>query len=306
LVTTPLDKIHIDFNEQSLWVLNVALALVMFGIALDISIDDFRRLARKPKPLFVGVLSQFVLLPAVTFVLVLLVEPLPSIALGMFMVAACPGGNISNFITHLAKGNTALSVSLTAVAILLAVIMTPLNLQLWGSLYGPTASILQEVAIAPFSMVKLVALLLALPLILGMWIKHFRPRFAFKIAKVLKVLSLVFFVALIFITLYDNRDIFMEYVLYVFWIVVLHNLLAFVTGFSLAKFFSLSQMDKRTIGIETGIQNSGLGLLLIFTFFDGMGGMALLAAFWGIWHLISGLTIATFWGYFPIDKEEFV
>ena len=306
MVTTPLDKIHIDFNEQSLWVLNVALALVMFGIALDISIDDFRRLARKPKPLFVGVLSQFVLLPVVTFVLVLLVEPLPSIALGMFMVAACPGGNISNFITHLAKGNTALSVSLTAVAILLAVIMTPLNLQLWGSLYGPTASILQEVAIAPFSMVKLVALLLALPLILGMLIKHFRPRFASKIAKVLKVLSLVFFVALIFIALYDNRDIFIEYVLYVFWIVVLHNLLAFVTGFSLAKFFSLSQMDKRTIGIETGIQNSGLGLLLIFTFFDGLGGMALLAAFWGIWHLISGLTIATFWGYFPIDKEEFV
>ena len=306
MVTIPLDKIHIDFNEQSLWVLNVALALVMFGIALDISVDDFKRLAKKPKPLFAGVLSQFVLLPAVTFILVLLVEPLPSIALGMFMVAACPGGNISNFITHLAKGNTALSVSLTAMATLLAVFMTPLNLQLWGSLYGPTASILQEVAIAPFSMVKLVALLLALPLFLGMWINHIRPKFASKIAKVLKVLSLVFFVTLIFIALYDNRDIFMEYVLYVFWIVVLHNLLAFVTGYSVANFFGLSHMDKRTIGIETGIQNSGLGLLLIFTFFDGMGGMALLAAFWGIWHLISGLAIATFWGYFPIDKEEFV
>ena len=306
MVTIPLDKIHIDFNEQSLWVLNMALALVMFGIALDISVDDFKRLARKPRPLFVGVLSQFVLLPAVTFILVLLVEPLPSIALGMFMVAACPGGNISNFITHLAKGNTALSVSLTAMATLLAVFMTPLNLQLWGSLYGPTASILKEVAIAPFSMVKLVALLLALPLFLGMWINHIRPKFASKIAKVLKVLSLVFFITLIFIALYDNRDIFMEYVLYVFWIVVLHNLLAFVTGYSVANFFRLSHMDKRTIGIETGIQNSGLGLLLIFTFFDGMGGMALLAAFWGIWHLISGLAIATFWGYFPIDKEEFV
>ncbi|SMG51618.1 bile acid:Na+ symporter, BASS family [Arenibacter troitsensis] len=306
MVTIPLDKIHIDFNEQSLWVLNMALALVMFGIALDISVDDFKRLARKPRSLFVGVLSQFVLLPAVTFILVLLVEPLPSIALGMFMVAACPGGNISNFITHLAKGNTALSVSLTAMATLLAVFMTPLNLQLWGSLYGPTASILKEVAIAPFSMVKLVALLLALPLFLGMWLNHIRPKFASKIAKVLKVLSLVFFITLIFIALYDNRDIFMEYVLYVFWIVVLHNLLAFVTGYSVANFFRLSQKDKRTIGIETGIQNSGLGLLLIFTFFDGMGGMALLAAFWGIWHLISGLAIATFWGYFPIDKEEFV
>jgi BASS family bile acid:Na+ symporter len=306
LTTTPLDKIHIDFNEQSLWVLNIALALVMFGIALDISIDDFRSLARKPKSLFVGVLSQFIILPAVTFMLVLLVEPLPSIALGMFMVAACPGGNISNFITHLARGNTALSVSLTAVATLVAVLMTPLNLQLWGSLYGPTSSILQEVAISPFSMVKLVALLLALPLILGMLINHIRPNWASKMAKVLKLLSLLFFVTLIFIALYDNRDIFMEYVLYVFWIVVIHNLLAFVTGFSVAKLFKLHLMDKRTIAIETGIQNSGLGLLLIFTFFDGMGGMALLAAFWGIWHLISGLTLATIWGYFPIDKEELV
>ena len=286
--------------------LNIALALVMFGIALDISLDDFRRLVKKPKPLFIGVLSQFVLLPAVTFILVMLMEPLPSIALGMFMVAACPGGNISNFITHLAKGNTALSVSLTAVATLLAVVMTPLNLQLWGSFYPPTATLLQEVAISPFAMIKLVALLLGLPLILGMWINHISPNWAFKTAKVLKVLSLMFFVVLIFVALYDNRDIFMEYVLYVFWMVLLHNLLAFVTGYSVANLMGLSQRNKRTIAIETGIQNSGLGLLLIFTFFEGMGGMALLAAFWGIWHLVSGLTLATLWGYRPIDKEELV
>jgi len=280
--------------------------MVMFGIALDISLDDFRRLVRKPKPLFIGVLSQFILLPAVTFVLVLLVEPLPSIALGMFMVAACPGGNISNFISHLAQGNTALSVSLTAVATLLAVVMTPLNLQFWGSFYSPTADLLQEVAISPISMIKLVALILGLPLILGMSLNYIRPNWAMKTAKVLKALSLIFFIVLIFVALYDNRDIFMDYVLYVFWIVVLHNLLAFVTGYSVASVLGLSQKNKRTIAIETGIQNSGLGLLLIFTFFDGMGGMALLAAFWGIWHLVSGLTLATLWGYKPIDKKELV
>lgn len=306
MISTPLDKIHINFNEQSLWVLNIALAMVMFGIALDISLDDFRRLVRKPKPLFIGVLSQFILLPAVTFVLVLLVEPLPSIALGMFMVAACPGGNISNFISHLAQGNIALSVSLTAVATLLAVVMTPLNLQFWGSFYGPTADLLQEVAISPISMIKLVALILGLPLILGMSLNYIRPNWAMKTAKVLKALSLIFFIVLIFVALYDNRDIFMDYVLYVFWIVVLHNLLAFVTGYSVASVLGLSQKNKRTIAIETGIQNSGLGLLLIFSFFDGMGGMALLAAFWGIWHLVSGLTLATLWGYKPIDKKELV
>ncbi len=278
----------------------------MFGIALDISTADFRRLIKDPKPILVGVFSQFLVLPAITFVLVWIMKPIPSMALGMFMVAACPGGNISNFITHLAKGNTALSVSLTAVATLLAIVMTPLNLQLWGSWYEPTATILTEVAISPFEMIKLVSLLLGVPLALGMWFNHLKPNLARKLARILKIVSLLFFIVLIFIALYNNRDIFAEYVTYVFWLVAVHNLVAFTTGFSLAKLFGLSQQNMRSITIETGIQNSGLGLLLIFTFFEGLGGMALLAAFWGIWHLASGLVLATFWGYKPIAKEELI
>lgn len=299
-----IDNVHINFDTRTLWLLNTALALVMFGVALEISIDDFKRLLKNPKPIFVGVFSQFLLLPAITYVLVLLTDPLPSIALGMFMVAACPGGNVSNFITHMAKGNSALSVSLTAIATLLAVFMTPLNLQFWGSLYPPTASILLEVAISPLEMIKLVSLLLGVPLLLGMWINYLRPVFAMKTAKVLKVVSLLFFISLIFLALYNNRDIFMDYIFYVFWIVVIHNLLAFTTGFSFSKLLGLSQKDTRSITIETGIQNSGLGLLLIFTFFEGLGGMALLAAFWGIWHLVSGLVLVGFWGYRPIKKEK--
>jgi BASS family bile acid:Na+ symporter len=284
--------------------MNIALALVMFGIALEISVNDFKRLLENPKPIFTGIFSQFLLLPAVTFLLVWLTEPIPSIALGMFMVAACPGGNISNFITHLAKGNSALSVSLTAVATLLAVFMTPFNLQFWGSMYGPTATILKDIAISPLEMVKLVSLLLAFPLILGMWVNHSKPILAKKMAKVLKLGSLLFFISLIFLALYNNRDIFMDFVFYVFWIVIMHNLVAFTTGFSIAKLMGLDKKDVRSITIETGIQNSGLGLLLIFTFFDGLGGMALLAAFWGIWHLVSGLILSGFWGYRPIKKEE--
>lgn len=304
MTETVLDNIHINFSSQALWVMNIALALVMFGIALEISVNDFKRLLENPKPIFTGIFSQFLLLPAVTFLLVWLTEPIPSIALGMFMVAACPGGNISNFITHLAKGNSALSVSLTAVATLLAVFMTPFNLQFWGSMYGPTATILKDIAISPLEMVKLVSLLLAFPLILGMWVNHSKPILAKKMAKVLKLGSLLFFISLIFLALYNNRDIFMDFVFYVFWIVIMHNLVAFTTGFSIAKLMGLDKKDVRSITIETGIQNSGLGLLLIFTFFDGLGGMALLAAFWGIWHLVSGLILSGFWGYRPIKKEE--
>ena len=298
-----IDSIQINFDEQTLWVLNLALSLVMFGIALDISVQDFKVLFKNPKPILVGVLSQFLLLPAVTFILVYCVEPNPSFALGMFLVAACPGGNISNFISHLAKGNTALSISLTAVATLLAILMTPLNLQFWGSLYAPTESILLEVAISPIQMIKLVALLLGVPLVLGMWVKHLKPKLAKKLSKLLKVFSLIFFVALIFIALSKNSHVFLEYVALVFFLVLAHNLLAFFSGFSIARLFKLSKADTKSITIETGIQNSGLGLLLIFTFFDGLGGMALIAAFWGIWHLVSGLILASIWGHRKFNKD---
>lgn len=301
-----IDNVHINFDSGTLWTLNVSLALVMFGIALEISVKDFKQLWQKPKIVLTGVFSQFILLPIVTFLLVWIANPLPSVALGMFMVAACPGGNISNFITHLAKGNAALSVTLTAIATLLAIFMTPVNLQFWGELYPPTASILQEVAIAPFEMIKLVSLLLGLPLILGMWVNYINPKLANKLAKFFKIGSLVFFITLIFLALHKNKDIFLDYVFYVFWLVVLHNLVAFLTGFSLAKAMGFSKENIRSITVETGIQNSGLGLLLIFTFFDGLGGMAIVTAFWGIWHLISGLILAGCWSYIPNKKEKLV
>ncbi|WP_158973752.1 bile acid:sodium symporter family protein [Cellulophaga sp. L1A9] len=299
-----VDNVHVNFDEHALWILNVALALVMFGISLEISIADFKDIFKKPKAVLVGVLSQFILLPLVTFILVVLLKPYPSIALGMFMVAACPGGNISNFITHVARGNSALSVCLTAIATLLAVFMTPLNLEIWGSLYAPTEVLLKDVAIAPLAMMKLVFLLLGVPLILGMLLTYFKPKIAKRIAKVLKIVSLLFFIILIFLALYKNQTIFLDYIFYVFWLVILHNVLAFITGFSVAKIFKLSKENTRTITIETGIQNSGLALLLIFTFFDGLGGMALLAAFWGIWHLISGLLLASYWSSKKITSKK--
>ncbi len=297
-----IDNVQINFDAKALWTMNIALGLVMFGVALEITVSDFKRLFEKPKSVLVGVTSQFILLPILTFLFVLIVQPAPSIALGMFMVAACPGGNISNFITHISKGNSALSVSLTALATLLAIGMTPLNLQLWGSSYAPTSELLKKVAISPIEMIKLVSLLLGVPLILGMWVNYKFPVFANKIAKVLKVISLLFFIALVFLAIYNNKAVFAEYVMYVFWIVLAHNLLAFLTGFSFSSLMRLNKPDIRSITIETGIQNSGLGLLLIFTFFEGLGGMALLAAFWGIWHIVSGLLLASFWGRKRIDK----
>jgi BASS family bile acid:Na+ symporter len=244
------------------------------------------------------------LLPALTFLLVWWWQPLPSFALGMILVASCPGGNVSNFMSHLAGGNTALSVSLTALATLLAVVMTPLNLQVWGSLYAPSAALLTEVHIDLWEMVRLVALILGFPLVAGMAFGQWRPRLAERLARIFKGASLLFFIFLIFLALYNNRSNFVDYVGLVFALVFFHNLAAFGLGYSGSRLMGLGERDVKSITIETGIQNSGLGLLLIFTFFDGLGGMALLAAFWGIWHLVSGLALSGFWSRVPAKKES--
>ncbi|WP_242133185.1 bile acid:sodium symporter family protein [Aestuariivivens marinum] len=290
-----IDQVKINFDSTGLWVLNVALAVVMFGVALGITVDDFKHLIQAPRILLVGVLSQFFLLPLITFILVLSIKPQPSIALGMFMVAACPGGNISNFMTHLAKGNTALSVSLTALATFLAVFMTPLNFKFYGSFYQPTANLLKTVEIDFFELFKLVVLILGIPLVLGMIFRYKNEFVAIRVSKLLKPFSIMVFGVIVILAFTKNIDVYNAYIHRVFTLTVFHNMVALLLGFMVAYLFKLSFKNRKTITIETGIQNSGLGLLLIFTFFDGLGGMAILAAFWGVWHIISGLILASYW-----------
>ena len=290
-----IDKAVIQFDTQGLWILNIALAVVMFGVALGIQTSDFTNLIKRPKILLAGILSQFILLPAITFLLVIALKPQPSIALGMFMVAACPGGNISNFMTHLAKGNAALSVSLTAFATVLALFFTPFNFEFYSSLYEPTSAILQKVSIEPIELFKVVILILGIPLVLGMLVRKYYQTTALKLSKILKPLSIFVFVLIVVLAFLKNTDVFTNYIHYVLLLGVFHNFIAFLLGFLVGRIFKLDKKDVKTITIETGIQNSGLGLLLIFTFFNGLGGMAILAAFWGIWHIISGLTLAFWW-----------
>ena len=173
-----VDDIHINFDADNLWLVNLTFSLVMFGVALDIKVSDFSNLLKSPKPVVVGIISQFLLIPLVTFLMIILINPSPSIALGMMMVAACPGGNFSNFMTKLAGGNTALSISLTAFASLAALIMTPLNFAVWGSFYEPTASILKTVEVSPMEIARFVLLILGIPLVLGMVINNYHFDFS--------------------------------------------------------------------------------------------------------------------------------
>jgi len=287
-----VDGIILNFSPGSLHLLNGILAIVMFSIALDLRGSDFSQLLRSPKPLVTGLLSQFLLLPAVTFLLVIAIEPRPSIALGLILVAACPGGNISNFITQRAGGNSALSVSMTAFATIGAIFLTPLNVAFWGGLYEPTRMVLRSVAIDPVSVAITVLFMLALPLLIGVVVNTRLPDLATRIRQPMQWISMGIFLTFIVLALAANWDFFLQYAGMVAVLVFLHNALALATGNLFARLAGLSEFDRRAVTIETGIQNSGLGLILIFGFFAGLGGMAVVAAFWGIWHALSGIALA--------------
>ncbi|MBW2249513.1 MAG: bile acid:sodium symporter family protein [Deltaproteobacteria bacterium] len=287
-----LDQVRLNFNPTGIAIINGAIGLMMLGVALELKIEDFKRILSSPKAPVIGLVAQFLFLPAFTFLLVYIIRPFPSMALGMMLVAACPGGNLSNIITYLAKGNCAVSISMTAVSTIFAIFMTPLNISFWGSMNSGTAAILKQVSLNPIDVFITVFIILGIPMTIGMTIGHFMPDLANKIRRPFKIFSLIFFILIVCGALGANWQNFIKYVGIVVFAVFLHNALALNIGYWFGKIARLNERDCRAVSIEVGIQNSALGLVLVFSFFDGLGGMAILVAWWGIWHIIAGLVTA--------------
>lgn len=292
-----LDTIKLNFTPGGMVLLNITLGFIMFGVALEIKTQQFIDLFLNPKSLIIGLLSQFLFLPMFTLGLVLALSPPPSIGLGMILVASCPGGNISNYISALSKANVALSVSLTAAGSLLAIFLTPINFSIWGSLYYQAASIIKPIDLDVVQMFKTVFIILGIPMLAGIMFNRKFPVLTKKIIKPIKTISLLAFIGFIGVAFYSNSRYITSTFYLIFLLVLIHNALAYLTGYSIGRLSKLPIKDVYTISIETGIQNSGLGLALIFNpkLFDGLGGMAFVAAWWGVWHMVSGLSLAFWW-----------
>jgi bile acid:Na+ symporter, BASS family len=290
-----IDSVTINFSKSGLLALNTILGFIMFGVALDLRKDDFVLLIKNWKSAVVGFTSQYLLLPVLTFALVYLLEPSPGIALGMFLIAACPVGNVTNLITKVSRGNVALSIGLSSTAHLMASVLTPLNFALYGNLYAPTRMLMRTIQVDEFEMFLTVLLLIGVPLILGVFVQKQFPNFANRTKVFFNKLSMIFLLLFIIAAFASNAAVLVANLHLVYGFVILHNFVALGAGWSIAKLFRLPEADVRAITIESGIHNSGLGLFLIFQFFDGMGSMALVAACWGVWHLISGWLLAWYW-----------
>lgn len=288
--------------------LNIVLAIVMFGVALGIKPKTFVDILKSPRSVIIGIVCQLILLPALTFLLTITFKNWisPMIALGMILVASCPGGNISNFITSLSRGNTELSVSLTAFNTAACVFTTPLNFSFWGNMYirfaGKRIPDLPELHIPLGDIFTTIFILLGVPLVLGILCSQYLPKVASVLKKPMQYISIIFFVGMVIIAFGGNFDVFIKCIKYIFLIVMVHNLLALGIGFGTSTLLKTPYKDRRTITIETGIQNSGLGLALLLNpnifnpeIWANNGGMLIITAWWGVWHIISGLTLATSW-----------
>ncbi len=293
-----VDTVRLNFSEGGLLYMNLTLAAIMFGVALEIKIQHFKNIINYPKSALLGFISQFLVLPAMTFLLVLLLNPPASVAMGMILIAACPGGNISNFISSLAKANVALSVSLTAIATLSATLLTPLNYAVWGNMYVQYSEralhLNIPIEIDFLQMAKTVFILLGIPLILGMWVGNRFPEFTQKYLKSIKIASIILYLSFIVGAFYTNLEYIGSSILPIGLLVFLLNAQTLFSGYIVGTIAKVSRADRRTLSIETGIQNSGLALVLIFNpkLFGGIGGMAFMAAWWGIWQMVSGLLLA--------------
>jgi BASS family bile acid:Na+ symporter len=302
----PVDTLHLHFNPNQMFILNIAMAFLMFSVALDVRPSDFRKVVDFPKSVGVGLLAQYLLFPLLTLGIIAVFKPPVSVSLGMVLVSMCPSGNMTNFLVHFARANVALSVTLNAIIILSATFITPAGFVFWSKFVPESAALRQSFELNFMEMAQIILALIVVPLLFGMFLNAKRPGFVAAIRPWVQRLSLVIFFTILVLALLGNSDNLLNFLGFVFILVAVHNAVALANGYFLGRLFRLPELDSRTLAFEAGVHNTALGLILIFKFFGGLGGMALVAAWWGIWDLVTGMGLAWYWQRSPVGGAAVV
>ncbi|WP_323761064.1 bile acid:sodium symporter family protein [Maricaulis sp.] len=287
-----IDQLQVIVDDQSRLGIAIILFVMMFSVALTLKLEDFALVRREPGRVLGGVAVQLLGLPLLTLGLILLLSPPASIALGMLIVASCPGGNVSNLLTRAANGNTAYSVTLTAISSVSAAVVTPLSILFWASLYGPADALVRSLDVDPWPFFVQTAALLAVPLLLGMVLNHRKPALAARAAGILGPLALGCIALLVAVGIVQNWPLILATGAIIIPIVVLHNGSAFALGWLSGRALGMETARRRALTFEVGIQNSGLGLVILLSQFSGVGGAAAIIGTWSIWHLVGGSLLA--------------
>lgn len=262
------------------------LGIIMLGMGMTMTVDDFKGVLQSPKAVLIGVVAQFVVMPGLAYVLCKLFNLPPEIAVGVILVGCCPGGTASNVITYMAKGNVALSVACTSVSTLLAPILTPAIFYLLAS---------QWLKIDAVSMFISILQVVLLPIVVGLILRTWFKRQVESYIQVMPLVSVIAIVAIVAAIIGGSKAAILQSGLLILAVVILHNGLGYLLGFTAARFFKLPYADSKAIAIEVGMQNSGLGVALAAVHFAASPITAVPSAIFSLWHNISGPALATYW-----------
>jgi len=291
----PIDTLHINFNPNQLFILNIAMAFLMFSVALDVLPGDFKKVLQFPRSVATGLLAQYLVFPILTLGIIWGFRPPVSVAMGMVLVSMCPSGNMTNFLVHFAKANVALSVTLNAIIILSATIITPAGFLFWSKFIPESEPLRKSFQVGFLDMALIIIQLIVLPLALGMTLNARFPTLIERIRLWVQRIALLLFFSILCFALIGNLENIRNYLGFIFILVLVHNFVGLSNGYLLGTLARLPESDRRTLAFEAGVHNTALGLLLIFRFFNGLGGMAIIAAWWGIWDLVTGIALAGYW-----------
>ncbi|MFW1773445.1 bile acid:sodium symporter family protein [Acinetobacter seifertii] len=262
------------------------LGIIMLGMGMTMTVDDFKGVLQSPKAVLIGVVAQFVVMPGLAYVLCKLFNLPPEIAVGVILVGCCPGGTASNVITYMAKGNVALSVACTSVSTLLAPVLTPAIFYLLAS---------QWLKIDAASMFISILQVVLLPIVIGLILRTWLKRQVESYIQVMPLVSVIAIVAIVAAIIGGSKAAIFQSGLLILAVVILHNGFGYLLGFTAARFFKLPYADSKAIAVEVGMQNSGLGVALAAVHFAASPITAVPSAIFSLWHNISGPALATYW-----------
>lgn len=297
-----IDQAAFNFSPEIGLAVAVMVGFLVFAVALDLTWDQFRRVLEKPKAPGIGLVAQYLVLPGVAFGVGLLMADTPSIALGLLLVACCPAGALSNYLTGVARGSVATSVSMTAISTMFSVVVTPPLFTFWASLNPTTRTVLATIDIDPRRVVVVLLVMLIVPVTAGMIVRARRPATADEIRVSARRIAGIVFALVVAILLLGNVEVLGSFARTALPPVLVTFAVAVALGWGLARVSGLTAADRRAVTLEVAFQNVALAVGLAVAFFPALAGVAITSILWGVVHLTIGFGIAAMWMRVPIAE----
>ncbi len=294
-----IDQAHIDFDPRLGLIIGITAAIMVFSVALDLRWDQFRRIFKDPKAPIIGLVAQLVILPAIAFLIGRVLVDTPSVALGLLLVAVCPGGSVSNYMTSLARGDVATSVTITAVITATCIVTTPLEFAFLASANPVTLKLLRDIGIDPGEIAMMFVITVALPIAAGMLLTARKPELAAKIRVWARRVSMVLFVLIVVTGTALNFKLMLDYAREALVPVSIACASALLVGWGLSRLLRLRPADRRAVTIEAGGQQVGLAIAIAVAFFPSLTGVAVTGAIWGAVQVLFIVPLVALWSRMP-------